>query len=68
MFGDAGEYPGAKAMEERILNLPLRPDTARVLCPALAKLAKKMFEGKGSIRFMKQLLSFVIPCYHANSP
>ena len=46
MFGDAGEYPGAKAMEERILNLPLRPDTARVLCPALARLAKKCSEGK----------------------
>ena len=46
MFGDAGEYPGARAMEERILNLPLRPDTARDLCPALARLAKKCSEYK----------------------
>ena len=46
MFGDAGEYPGARAMEERILNLPLRPDTARDLCPALARLAKKCSEDK----------------------
>ena len=46
LFGDEGEYPGAKEMEQTILNLPLRPDTAARLCPALARLAKKCARDK----------------------
>ena len=46
LFGDEEEYPGAKAMEQTILNLPLRPDTAAALCPALGRLAQKCSQDK----------------------
>ena len=40
LFGDEGEYPGAKEMEETILNFPLEEEVARKVCPVLGQLVK----------------------------
>lgn len=42
MFGDLGGYPGAKQMEQTILNFPLQQQTAQHICPMLARLLEKL--------------------------